>query len=349
MAADGTFSARRPSRRGGRKASGPESNTGHKSPIRSQQSTALCAPIIDWCAVTFPAGTLKRLNLPDYAALLHETFGTKGKIALGAITDKAWNFFPHSAVMVDETGTLCGRLGLAENGQVHISLTGQGCKHVWNWHKAQAVIENTGAHLTRVDVAVDDLAGKAINIESFDAMVKAGAFVSNGRPPLCQLVSDYDSGKGKTLYIGQRGYKQLCVYEKGKQLGDPTSDYCRAELRLYNKHHIITPSVLTNPGVFFAGAYEVLAQFIGGEVEKLEAKERIARPTAEAMLENLKRQSGTAFSLLHKAFGDDTLRVMVDHILREGRPGRFKSYTGDPAELLRTHIRSREHEGHHRE
>lgn len=340
MPADGHFSALRATRR----VEGPESNTGHNLPQATKLAKGLVAPVIDWCAVTFPAGVLKKLGLRDYHQLLAEVFGTAGKIAMGAIEEKRWNFFPHSAVMIDETDSLCGRMGLAENGEVHISLTGQGCKHVWNWHKAQAVIESTGARLTRVDVAVDDLSGQSINIEAFDAMVRAGEFVSNGRPPMCNFIDDYDSGKGKTLYIGQRGYKQLCVYEKGKQLGDPDSGYCRAELRLYNKHHVITPDVLTDPARFFAGAYEVLARFIGGEISRLEAKERTAMPTAKATFEFLRTQAGTHFSLLLQAFGEDTLRVLTEYVARPGRPARFKSFTGDPSEVLRNHIKGQAHE-----
>lgn len=343
---DGTFPRKSPAG----SADGPESNTGHNYPEPVQdQRPELCAPVIDWLSVTFPKGSLKKLGLHTFHDVLAHAFGVAKKIKLGPIEEKRWNFFPHSAVMVDETGTLCGRLGLSENGDFHFSFTGQGCGHIWNWHKVQAVLENTDARITRVDIAVDDLAGTAINIGVFEDLVRQGAFTSNGRPPLCNLIDDFDSGKGKTLYVGQRGYKQLCVYEKGKQLGDPTSDYTRAELRLYSKHHVITPDVLTNPGHFFAGAYEVLADFIGGEIQRLEAKERAAAPTAAATFEFLKRQAGTSFHLLLQAFGEDTLKVLVEHVAREGRPGRFKSFVGDPSTLLREHIRGRENvEGHYR-
>lgn len=330
--ADGDFSARTPAKR----PDGPESNTGHKS--------NLAPPVIDWCAVTFPAGTLKKLGLSNFYDALAEIFPNNGKMRLTGIEEKVWNFFPWSGVVIDETDTLCARIGLAENGEFHISVTGQGCKHIWNWHKTQAIIESTGARITRCDVAVDDLAGQAINVEGFKAMAEAGAFTQNGRPPLCQYVDDLGSGKGKTLYIGQRGYKQLCIYQKGKQLGDPESPYTRAELRLYNKHHVIAPAVLTNPGVFFAGAYEVLAEFIGGEMEKLEAKERISQPTAKATIEFMRRQCGTTIDMIVNAFGDHTLDFLTEFVARHGRPGRFKSYVGDPSELLRQYVKGRENE-----
>lgn len=316
---------------------GPESNTGQKG-SRSPDKSSLAPPLIDWCSVTFPPYTLKRLGLASYHDLLEEVFGTKGKVVLGVIEEKRWNFFSWSAVLIDETGTLCGRLGLGERGETHISLTGQGCKHVRSWAKARAVIEDTGAHMTRLDIAIDDFAGHAVNLPTFRRLVDEGAFINRGRPPICQFVDDLGSGKGCTLYIGQRGYKQLCIYEKGKQLGDPESDYCRVELRLYNKHHVINPAALTEPAIFFAGAYEVLADFIGGEVEKLEAKERQNNPSAKAMVASLKRQCGSQIGLLHEALGDEFLEFVVDQVAREGRPGRFKSFVGDLPAFLRTHL-----------
>lgn len=300
---------------------------------------ALSAPIIDWCSVTFPAHTLKMLGISSYHDLMEECFGTKGKIAMGVIEEKRWNFFPWSGVMIDDTGTLCGRIGLADNGETHISLTGQGCKHVASWLRARQVMEQTKARITRLDIAVDDFAGGAVNIDAFKELVEEGAFINRGRPPVCQFVDDMGSGKGKTLYVGQRGYKQLCIYEKGKQLGDPDSDYCRVELRLYNKHHIINPAALTEPGVFFAGAYEVLADYIGGELEKLETKERQSEPTAKAMVASLERQAGASIGLLHQALGDDFLEFVVEHVARAGRPGRFKSFVGDLPTYLRTHLK----------
>ena len=325
------FSALDRTRQPGGGSLGPNSNTG-------QKGSQLAAPIIDWCSVTFPPLTLKNLGLSSYHDLIAECFGTKGKVVLGVIEEKRWNFFPWSAVMIDETGTLCGRLGLSEAGDVHISLTGQGCKHVASWVRVREVVEKTKAHLTRLDIAVDDFAGAEINVATFVELVKADAFTSRGRPPNCQLIDDFDSGKGKTLYIGQRGYKQLCIYEKGKQLGDPDSDYCRAELRLYNKHHVINPAALTDPGIFFAGAYDVLASFVKGEVAKLDAKERRDNPTAVAMVASLKLQAGTSIDLLIKAFGEDAITVIVEQVARPGRPGRFKSFVGDLPAYLRTHL-----------
>ena len=81
-------------------------------------------------------------------------------------------------------------------------------------------LDQIGARVSRVDVAVDDLTGRLINVRRFKSLLVDGSFTNRGRPPSARFVDDMGTGKGCTLYIGQRGHKQLCVYEKGKQLGD---------------------------------------------------------------------------------------------------------------------------------
>lgn len=329
-----TFSALSPIRT----RQGPESNTGQKGRDAAVVG-ALAPPLIDWCSITFPAGALKATGCSDYHQFLAQVYGTKGRIFLGEIQQKTWNFFPWSGLMIDGTGALAGRIGLNDKGEVHISLTGQGCRHVEDWKPVRAAVEKLGARITRLDIAVDDFAGSRINLDTFAALVDSGSFDSNGRPPDCQHVHSTNSKKGDTLYIGSRGYKQLCIYEKGKQLGHSDSSYCRAELRLYNKHHVIAAESLTDPGVFFKGAYECLAQFIDGEMQRLEVKERQSEPSAYAMFEALKRQSGKTIGTLVKAFSEEALVDLIrKHIARDGRPRRFQHFNGDLPTYLRQHI-----------
>src|SRR5690606_12811981 len=104
-----------------------------------------------------------------------------------------------------------------------------------DWHHVAGRLEELGAKITRLDIAVDDLTGDTFSVEEFRAAYHSGAFVMNGRPPTARYVSDEGTGRGCTLYIGQKGHKELCVYEKGRQLGDPQSRHTRCELRLYGK------------------------------------------------------------------------------------------------------------------
>jgi len=329
-----TFSPASPAKR----AMGPNSNTGQKS--------TLAAPIIDFCTAVIPGDKAKAAKM-HLRELLHLIFGTGEKVAMGPLQDRSWNFFPRSATLVDETGSIAGKVGVGEDGKVCFSLTGQGCAHVPNWAYVRARLEEFGAHLTRLDIAVDDLTGETFKVEDFKRAHTEGAFVSNGRPPQARFVDDMGSGKGCTLYIGQKGHKELCVYEKGKQLGDPESDHTRCELRLYAKRLELPLDALTSPGKYFGAAYPILVQFVIGECQRLSVKERMVNASAVALKRFLRNQAGTGLHLIVDALGDDAWEFIREEIARPGRPGRFKSYTGDLPQLVRTQLKeSTHHEDH---
>ena len=88
----------------------------------------------------------------------------------------------------------------------------------------------------------------------------AGEFAANGRPPRSKLIDDLGSGEGKTLYVGNRKNGKLCrVYEKGRQLGNPSSPWVRVEVEFRNKSRVIPWDTLINPGHYLAGAYPCFA------------------------------------------------------------------------------------------
>lgn len=328
------FSPLRP----GNPAIGPSSNTGQKS--------TLAAPIIDFCTVVIPGEALKPAKC-HLRELLHLVFGTGEKVVMGPLLDRPWNFFPRSATLVDETGSVCGKVGVGEDGKVCFSLTGQGCAHVPNWRHVQRQLEGYGAHLTRLDIAVDDLTGETFKVADFKQAHAEGAFVSNGRPPQARYVDDLGSGKGCTLYIGQKGHKELCVYEKGKQLGDPDSDHTRCELRLYAKRLELPLDALSQPGRYFGAAYPLLVQFVIGECERLQVRERMVNASAVALVKFLRNQAGTGLHLVLDALGADAWEYIVKEVARPGRPGRFKSYPGDLNALLRTQLQGTPHHENH--
>jgi phage replication initiation protein len=103
-----------------------------------------------------------------------------------------------------------------------VSLNGSGCMPIKDWQAVYDLLITLNAKITRVDLAHDDFAG-VYNIVAGLEMLALGQFNTNGRPPNAQYIDDFDSGKGKTLYIGNRDNgKLLRIYEKGKQLGDPS-------------------------------------------------------------------------------------------------------------------------------
>ncbi|PJK15496.1 replication protein [Lysobacteraceae bacterium NML07-0707] len=307
---------------------GPNSNTGQKS--------NLSRPIIDAVTVVFSSDEAKAaFRKMPLTEILRYVFGTGSSIAVGGLQDKPFNFYPRSAVMVDTTGKIAGKIGVNDQGHICISMMGQGCQHVPNWRHVADVLDAVKGRITRTDIAVDDLTGETFNLQTFLDMHAAGEFVSNGRPPSSQFVDDMGSNKGCSLYIGQKGHKQLNIYEKGKQLGDPESLHTRCELRLYAKRLELPNDVLRNPGQYFKSAYPALVGFVVGEATRLLVKHRMINASWKAAERFLRTQGGTMLNLCFEALGEDATQYLIQSIVRPGRPGRFKGFVGD----LSAHIR----------
>ncbi len=314
-------------------AGGPSSNTGQKS---------LTQPMIDFCVAVLDSDKAKRLfRKMAMSEVLRYVYGTGDAIACGGLVDRVFNFYQRSCTMVDRNGNVCGKIGLRDDGAIQISLAGQGCAHVPSWARVADVLDDLHCRISHVDIAVDDLTGSSFNLAWFREQYHAGAFTKNGRPPHAQHVSDEGSGKGCSFYVGQRGHLQLNAYEKGKQLGDPESPHVRAEVRMYAKRIDVPNDVLRNPGVYFASAYPLLAQFVVGEVCRLGLKDQVVNLTARAAVRFLRTQAGTTFNAIFDAFGRDAEAFMgfcQDEILRTDCPGRWKGITGDLTELLRAQL-----------
>ncbi len=334
MPADGTFSpveaCNRLPARDLIAGVGPSSNTGQKS--------SLTAPIIDFATVVLDSEKARKFFRKMHPAEMFRSVFTAGAIAVGPITDRPFNFYERSCTLIDDTATICGKIGLSDDGKVQISLTGQGCQHVANWRAVADVVDMLDGKLSRVDIAVDDLTGEMFSVRMFKELHEAGEFTNNGRPPEGRFIDDCGSQKGCSMYVGQKGHKQLNVYEKGKQLGDPESQHTRCELRLYSKRYELTTDVLRNPGRYFGGAYRLLINYVIGEVERLELKDQLVNASAKAVVRFLNTQAGTGLGVLAEALGEDFISFLVTKIIRTGRPGRFKSFSGDLSAHLRTQL-----------
>lgn len=310
-------------------AVGPSSNTGQKS---SQTPGTLSRPLLDFCTLVFD--TEKAIKLFRSMAprdILDYVFGTAGLVICGPLQDRLLNFrYERSATLIDVASANAGKLGISKSGEVLITLSGQGCQHVPDWHYVKRIARDLGAHLTRLDIAVDDHLGQWFDVAHFKDLYDQGAFTMNGRPPTSRHVIA-SHNKGCSLYIGQKGHKELNVYEKGKQLKDPDSPYVRCELRLYAKRLDLPLDALTNPGKYFGGAYKVLEELIFGELERLQVKENMVKPSAKAMVDYLNTNAGTALGVLWQAAlrrGEEYANSIVTRYLtREGVPGRFKHMT----------------------
>lgn len=144
-------------------------------------------------------------------------------------------------------------------------------------------------------------------------------------------MSDEGHGTGNTLYVGGKGHKELCVYEKGKQMGLPSSPWTRCEVRLYGKHVEVPHDVVLNPAAYLRGSYSVLSGLIEGVCTRLKTIRKQVECSAEAAIAWAHRQVGPFLNVLRGAFGDSWADVAEARILRDGHPGRFRGIAkGEP-------------------
>lgn len=240
---------------------------------------------------------------------------------------KGWNGYTNR-VNIGENSEygLIAYGGEKQRGTFHVELNATACAHISDWHTVQQWGESIGAKITRVDLAHDDMSGENVNIEKAKAWYHAGEFTSNGRPPSKPtLIDDLGSGEGKTFYIGKREYgKMLRIYEKGRQLGDPSSLWVRAELELRNKNRVIPWDVLATPSTYLAGGYPCLA-YLSTVQDKIRTISKAVQITIGSIVRYLRVTGGKSINVLRQVYGgDDT--ALLNAITREGIPRRLVNY-----------------------
>lgn len=265
------------------------------------------AALIDWLNFTFPF-SYNSTNFIELDNKLGAAFG----FAVSCSRNKGYLGYSDSWDLGLKNGKSYGVLatgGQTQGNTCLVSLSGSGCTPVNNWQAVYDLLMSLNAKITRVDLAHDDFAG-VYNITAGLEMWALRQFTTSGRPPNAQYVDDFDSGKGKTLYIGNRtNGKLLRVYEKGKQLGNPLSPWVRWELELHNKDRLIPLDVLLRPGDYLAGGYPCLFWIC-------ESQDRIKTTRKQLMIsfEHLKKHCrlsyGKLFHVMHEGLGLEPLEIV---------------------------------------
>lgn len=161
--------------------------------------------------------------------------------------------------------------GEGQKGRWLLQLNGKGCGLVDDWESVQELLEGLAASISRVDLAVDFLDGE-YSVDDAMTLYHEGAFINRGRNPELDTQGAWheDGKKGRTMYVGKLKHgKALCVYEKGAQLKMPDSKWTRFEVRLGNRDRVIPLDVLTNPDLYFVGAYPALAHLLEAAAEEI--------------------------------------------------------------------------------
>lgn len=204
---------------------------------------------------------------------------------------------------------------------VLVSLSGAGCAFV-DMSTMADFIQKLQGRITRVDLAVDDTTGKRPVSWAMDLYDMGGyQFGEGGRAPKRQLIDDFDNGSGKTFYVGKKeNGKELCVYEKGKQLKDETSPWVRWEVRLANIDRIIPLDILRIPARYFAGAYPCLA-WIGSAGIHIDTGKLKGRIALDHLIKYARRSYGKLLWACRK-LGFDSESFMLS-LEVEGIPKRL--------------------------
>lgn len=220
--------------------------------------------------------------------------------------------------------------GASQRGRVYFSIQGKGCALVQAWSALATWLSTHQAKMKRADVAYDDFKGETASIAWAIEQYRNDGFNAGGRKPRHQVFGDWLSGeasdKGRTLGIGNRANGKYCrIYEKGKQLGDPTSPWTRVEVEWHGKDRLIPFELLTAPGKYLAGAYPCLAHL---DVEQVRIKTiansaTISLNVAET---NGKQQAGKLVNLMLQVYGGDEGEV-IKRLRRDGVPARIEPYS----------------------
>lgn len=215
--------------------------------------------------------------------------------------------------------------GISQRGTIHVQLYGKGCALVEDWIAVREWGISKGVKITRVDIAHDDFEGDIVNIENGREWAEKGLFSQNGRPPNVRYIDDCGSGKGKTLYIGERkNGKLIRIYEKGREQGDPNSPWCRAEVEYRSKSRKIEWDAILNPDHYISGSCEAFS-FLSIEQSRLETTKLSKLITLHRAIEHCRTGYGQLINLLYQENGHDAESV-VETLRRDGYPEKLKPY-----------------------
>ena len=247
---------------------------------------------VDWLNATFPAPALSQVGFVQLigAMLNRPTFAVEGRGLIG---------FKNSLTLHAKHGSASSAIGSlawggeAQRGRWLLQLTGVGCQLVRDWDGLRDLLESLGAKLTRVDLALDFLAGEC-TVDQAVTMYEEGGFQLGGRPPQTTINGDWLGGEnGRTFYVGSsKNGKMLRVYEKGKQLGDASSEWTRFEVQLGSRDRLLPFDVLTNRDSFFAGCYPALAEMVDAAAASIPTLQKGGETTLGHLLYHLKRCYG---------------------------------------------------------
>jgi phage replication initiation protein len=276
---------------------------------------------VDWLNVTFPAPALSQVGLIELLGRMmgRPVFGVPGRGLIG---------FQESLTLWAKHGSEKSAIGSiawggdGQKGRWLLQLTGVGCQLVRDWDGLRDLLESLDGKLTRVDLAVDFRDGEH-TVDEAVQVYQDGGFQLSGRPPSTRIDGDWLGGKaGRTFYVGSAtNGKMLRVYEKGKQLGDQSSDWTRFEVQLGNRDRVIPFEVLTQRDSFFCGCYPALAAMLEQAGQAIPTVRAVGEVSIAHLLYHLKRCYGKVIHICSAEAGA-TDADLIEELRLIGLPRR---------------------------
>lgn len=288
----------------------------------------MAGAIVDWVSITVrPQGAEAQWLQQDpdtYCAHLVASLFPKSNLFTSEHEARGRFGYTHTC-KINAGRTAAGFVAFGGNaGTVSVTLSGTGCKAVHCWYLTVAGLQrrDDAPRITRVDLAYDDYNGDHIKHREWFELAKGGAVRAGNGP----AASYRFTGCANTLtwYVGTKGSKELCVYEKGKEQGQPDSKWLRAEVRIWAKDRVIPFETLTKPLSYIRGAYNILRELPGDVCEKIKTVRKAVSAKVVAGMSWLRHVAGPLINVLCLSLGKRrAAEILLNDCRRSGVPRRF--------------------------
>ncbi|MGF6147240.1 Replication initiation factor [Kingella potus] len=220
-----------------------------------------------------------------------------------------------------------GRVHIGGNNDtILVEMTATGCMAALNGWESRLydfIIKCYGARITRIDLAKDFFNGEYSPEQAKQDRLDGLFTRHRARMPAGESVGtdwESDTQKGKTYYVGSReSSRYVRVYEKGKQLGDVSSNWTRFEVEMKARDIVIPFDSLLYPGQYFCGAYPICEKLSRVSVTKqADSAQKIFEMTLERGKQFIKRQCGKWLVAFKEAYqGQKTKEQIYDMLSNE--------------------------------
>jgi phage replication initiation protein len=287
-----------------------------------QENNRSQAALTDWLNVTF------RFHPHDCTT---DTFFTRfsevTKGTFGGMTDQERGLHGWQYSFKFDRGSVVFAFG-GQRYTAFLSLPGEGCSFISDWLSFSSFLrDELKARITRWDGAVDDFEGFH-SVDEAVELYKSGGFNQGGRSPRPRQHGNWITPDtlGRTFEVGNRkNGKLIRIYEKGKQLGDPTSSWVRWEVELHANDRVIPWDVLLRPGDYVAGSYPCLS-WVSGQALRI----RTIKAQDDISYQRLIKAASTTYGPLINVMmqRENNAERVIEQLRRQAVPRRLE-FTND--------------------